>query len=134
MFWPGPYSERPGRNRVRNGSGCFRSYEQAGFFRRRGRYWWGNSVVDICQSPRQFSCWNSNDPNHKIIRSVAENDIVFAVCKRIAQRAVSGMLGIIPTALPITIPGMCVRAGRLAKFPVPKSALTFFITILRRVK
>ena len=63
------------------------------FSRRRGRYWWGNSVVDICQSPRQFSCWNSNDPNHKIIRSVAENDIVFAVCKRIAQRAVSGILG-----------------------------------------
>ena len=32
------------------------------FSRRRGRYWWGNSVVDICQSPRQFSCRIATTP------------------------------------------------------------------------
>lgn len=62
------------------------------FSRRRGRYWWGNTVNEICRSPMQFSCWNAGDPNLRVISRVAETDLIFCICKRIARRAVGGLL------------------------------------------
>ena len=50
------------------------------FAKRRGRFWWGNSIAEVCRAPKQFSCWNRNDPNYRLI------------CKRIAGRAVAGLL------------------------------------------
>lgn len=29
--------------------------------------WWGEGIVGICRKPFQFSCWNANDPNLRII-------------------------------------------------------------------
>lgn len=26
-------------------------------------HWWGRTVTAACHCPKQFSCWNSNDPN-----------------------------------------------------------------------
>lgn len=62
------------------------------FSKRRGRYWWGNSVVDVCQAPQQFSCWNKNDPNYQKLIKVGTDDINFCMCRRIAERAISGTL------------------------------------------
>lgn len=62
------------------------------FSRRRGCYWWGNTIKEVCLQPWQFSCWNENDPNCKIIRNVSESDLGFCICKRIALRAISGLL------------------------------------------
>lgn len=62
------------------------------FSKAKGKYWWGNSIKDICLKPWQFSCWNKNDVNYKIITEVDENNNVFKLAKRIAQRAVSGFL------------------------------------------
>lgn len=62
------------------------------FSKRHGRYWWGNSIADVCRQPWQFSCWNKNDPNCRLITGVAETDLIFCICKRIAGRAVSGLL------------------------------------------
>lgn len=62
------------------------------FSKRRGRYWWGNSVSDVCQAPWQFSCWNKNDPNYSKLIKVGSEDIYFCMCRRIAERAVSGTL------------------------------------------
>ena len=28
-------------------------------------YWWGNTIIQVCQKPYQFSCWNKLDPNFK---------------------------------------------------------------------
>ncbi len=28
-----------------------------------GKYWWGANIVQVCQKPYQFSCWNRSDPN-----------------------------------------------------------------------
>ena len=28
------------------------------FANRRGRFWWGNSIAEVCRAPKQFSCWN----------------------------------------------------------------------------
>lgn len=62
------------------------------FSRRKGRYWWGNTIAAICQQPWQFSCWNKNDANYHVINKVAESDLIFCICKRVANRAVGGVL------------------------------------------
>lgn len=59
---------------------------------RKGRFWWGNSITEICQKPFQFSCWNTDDPNHKKLLSLSTSDAQFGICLRIAQRAVNGLL------------------------------------------
>lgn len=62
------------------------------FSKRRGRYWWGNTVTDVCQAPWQFSCWNKTDPNYQKLIKVGTEDINFCMCRRIAERAVNGTL------------------------------------------
>lgn len=62
------------------------------FAKRKGRYWWGNSIAEVCQYPWQFSCWNANDPNCQKLKTVNETDITFCICKRIALRSISGLL------------------------------------------
>ncbi len=54
--------------------------------------WWGNSVIEVCQKPYQFSSWNKDDPNYKRLLSVDENDIHFSAAQSIAERAVCGAL------------------------------------------
>lgn len=59
-----------------------------------GSYWWGNDIVQICQKPYQFSCWNKDDPNRaKLIQLTADSDIYFVTALRIARRAIAGTLG-----------------------------------------
>ncbi|MCK5285358.1 MAG: cell wall hydrolase [Alphaproteobacteria bacterium] len=53
-----------------------------------GKFWWGNNIIQICQKPYQFSCWNRSDPNFRKLQFVDENDLYFATAKRIASRAV----------------------------------------------
>jgi len=60
--------------------------------RARGGFWWGDNVVAVCRKPFQFSCWNKDDPNRPKLPAVTEADPAFAVCLRIARRAVSGAL------------------------------------------
>lgn len=59
---------------------------------RRGKFWWGNSLEEICKKPYQFSCWNENDPNYLKIIAVKEEDSQFVICQRIARRALNGIL------------------------------------------
>lgn len=56
--------------------------------RARGKYWWGNDIISICQKPYQFSCWNRSDPNFQKLQSVDKSDLYFATAQRIARRAV----------------------------------------------
>ncbi len=58
----------------------------------KGKYWWGNNIIGVCQKPYQFSCWNKNDPSYKRLTTVQPSDIKFATCLRIARRAVIGVL------------------------------------------
>jgi len=59
---------------------------------RRGKFWWGNTLEEVCLKPYQFSCWNKNDLNYSKIISVKEDDPQFSVCLRIARRALNGVL------------------------------------------
>ncbi len=59
---------------------------------RRKKYWWGNNVAEVCQKPRQFSCWNKDDPNFALLQKIKPEDISFSICKRVAARALSGKI------------------------------------------
>lgn len=59
---------------------------------RKGGYWWGNTIIQVCQKPYQFSCWNKDDPNFRKLLSVEADDLCFATAQRIARRAVYGVL------------------------------------------
>ena len=59
---------------------------------RQEKYWWGNNVIQVCQKPYQFSCWNRSDPNFKKLQAVDEKDLYFATAMRIAKRALADVL------------------------------------------
>lgn len=54
------------------------------------RFWWGNTVTEVCLSPKQFSCWNPGDLNESL--TPEPDDAIFDICKRIARAAVRGAL------------------------------------------
>ncbi len=58
----------------------------------KGGYWWGNSLIEICQKPYQFSCWNKTDVNYQKLLAVDAGDIHFATALRMARRAMAGTL------------------------------------------
>ncbi len=58
----------------------------------RGNFWWGNNIIQVCQKPYQFSCWNRSDPNFKKLQDIDESDLYFATALRIARRALAGVL------------------------------------------
>ena len=58
----------------------------------RAGYWWGNNIIQVCQKPYQFSCWNRADPNFRKLQAVEDSDLYFASALRIARRAVAGVL------------------------------------------
>ncbi|MEO5337116.1 MAG: cell wall hydrolase [Magnetospirillum sp. WYHS-4] len=59
---------------------------------RKGGYWWGNTVAEVCRKPWQFSCWNADDPNREALLKATARNKVFAVCLRIARDAIEGRL------------------------------------------
>ncbi len=57
-----------------------------------GGFWWGNTILQVCHKPYQFSCWNKFDPNFKKVISVTEEDQFFKLARQTARRAVLGFL------------------------------------------
>ena len=57
-----------------------------------GRRWWGATVIEVCRKPYQFSCWNRDDANRPALLAARPGDPVFDICRRIARRAVGGVL------------------------------------------
>tara|TARA_Y100000296_G_C5100070_1_gene219451 strand:+ start:147 stop:560 length:414 start_codon:yes stop_codon:yes gene_type:complete len=39
--------------------------------------WWGNSISEVCQKPKQFSCWNENDPNRELITGLTKDSDIY---------------------------------------------------------
>ena len=52
--------------------------------------WYGASVKDVVLKPYQFSCWNENDPNRKIILNATAEQL--ATARSIADKAIAGEL------------------------------------------
>ncbi|MGQ0528070.1 MAG: cell wall hydrolase [Alphaproteobacteria bacterium] len=60
--------------------------------RERGKYWWGGDIIQVCQKPYQFSCWNRSDPSYQQLVAVDAKNRAFVLCQRIARAAVNGDL------------------------------------------
>lgn len=54
--------------------------------------WWGTGWVGVCIAPKQFSCWNDNDPNRARLLRVTAEDPQFRDCLLIARAAIAGEL------------------------------------------
>lgn len=53
----------------------------------------GQGVVGVCRAPFQFTCWQKHHPRFAALAELhAEDDAVFAACRRIAARALAGLL------------------------------------------
>ncbi len=59
---------------------------------RKGKFWWGNSIIQVCQKPYQFSCWNKSDPNFKKLLQISEDNPYYATALRIARRAIHAQM------------------------------------------
>jgi spore germination cell wall hydrolase CwlJ-like protein len=48
-------------------------------------------IENVCIKPKQFSCWNHNDPNYELLRSnISKEDPVYKLCLITAEKVVSG--------------------------------------------
>lgn len=54
--------------------------------------WYGATYEEVCKKPKQFSCWNTNDPNYNKILNVTEADGDFEIAMMIARAVVDGDL------------------------------------------
>ena len=49
----------------------------------------GKSIEAECLRPKQFSCWNNNDPNYNVITQVSVDDPVYRICLDCASKIIS---------------------------------------------
>ena len=54
--------------------------------------WWGSGIVDVCEKPYQFSCWNKTDPNYMKLTTVDTSDAQFCEALRLSRLACAGLL------------------------------------------
>lgn len=52
--------------------------------RARSPRWWGTTVIDVCLTAKQFSCWNDNNARRNKIGEWDLDDQVFRACMRAA--------------------------------------------------
>lgn len=55
--------------------------------------WWGNTIIEVCLHPWQFSCWNADDPNYSKLAAVTGADPIFVTSLAVAEKAMAGTLG-----------------------------------------
>lgn len=48
--------------------------------------WYGLTVKEVCLKPKQFSCWNTNDPNYLYIKDITELDPIFRICLSVSAK------------------------------------------------
>ncbi|HYF07605.1 MAG TPA: cell wall hydrolase [Acetobacteraceae bacterium] len=53
---------------------------------------WGIGIAGVCLAPFQFACWNPNGARHAAMRRIPPGDGALAICRRVAARAVAGVL------------------------------------------
>src|SRR5206468_1990445 len=59
-------------------------------FKKGGKY--GQTLTEVCLKPRQFSCWNTFDPNRMIIQEQdLEKDLLFQFCQKVGQKVAKGI-------------------------------------------
>lgn len=64
-----------------------RSYEQSQTY-----LWWGESFINICHKPHQFSCWNRSAPTYKKLMRAHERLKEFEYCLYLAEEVIFRVL------------------------------------------
>ena len=59
---------------------------------RQGRDPNARHIAAICRAPFLFSCWNKRDLRHAALRAIPPGAVAITICRRVAQRAASGLL------------------------------------------
>jgi spore germination cell wall hydrolase CwlJ-like protein len=54
--------------------------------------WYGASIKDVVLKPWQFSCWNANDPNRKVIEGLTAQQLAANGSLGIARQLIAGIL------------------------------------------
>lgn len=57
--------------------------------------WWGEGYTGVCLAPKQFSCWNANDPNLAVLQQKAGEfgrDPLLDECRWIANGVIDGVV------------------------------------------
>ncbi len=52
--------------------------------------WWGHDLRTVCLCPRQFSCWNPDDPNAAKALAVADDDPALTAIRATVEAVLSG--------------------------------------------
>jgi N-acetylmuramoyl-L-alanine amidase len=52
----------------------------------------GRTVAQVCRQPKQFSCWNEDDPNRAKIFALKGDEPSLVRCRAVAERAIAGTL------------------------------------------
>ncbi len=60
--------------------------------KRKGDFWWGNTLSEICLKPFQFKCWNPAVSQMEELINPPWDSSVFQMALRVAQRAMNGFL------------------------------------------
>lgn len=53
--------------------------------------WWGHDIITVCMAPRQFSCWNTDDPNARKGAAVTLDKPSFLRCYAYAAGVLAGL-------------------------------------------
>lgn len=56
----------------------------------RGKYWWGNGFIQVCQKPYQFIGWNRSSSLYKDIIDVTGDNYDFEYCLGLADEIIKG--------------------------------------------
>jgi hypothetical protein len=46
----------------------------------------GKTIKDVCLQPKQFSCWNSNNPNRKLLLTLDTNSELYENIRKIVEQ------------------------------------------------
>lgn len=55
--------------------------------------WWGHGIVGVCFADKQFSCWNADDPNSRILRTLTEDSEAFLKASAAAACVLTVVMG-----------------------------------------
>lgn len=84
------YGEARGEyNRLDGGLGSLIAVGNVVMNRVRQQKWYGKTVSEVCLKPWQFSCWNPNDPNQKMLTQPLEGKL-FDICLMVAEKVIDG--------------------------------------------
>ncbi|WP_032112221.1 cell wall hydrolase [Candidatus Paracaedibacter symbiosus] len=85
------YGEARGEyNKVNGGIAALIAVANVVVNRTKQRTWFGKTIAEVCQKPWQFSCWNVNDPNLRLLQANTILDPIFEVCLMVATKVIQG--------------------------------------------